>query len=97
MRAPLVETSWTWRRLAVFLSLAVALAILTGLAIATVAWGTDSALARDIAATAGLIVLTVVSAYIGGAVWDDRNKMRHGRIDPPTGDMAAGRMDAGEQ
>ena len=75
----MIETSWFWRRAVVIAVLAVALGLLVGLAVATTIYRVDTALARDIAGTAGLIIMSTVGTYIAGAAWDDRNRMIHGR------------------
>ena len=77
----IVETSWTYRRWAVFGTLifcAWAIGYLT-------VWGKDTALDRDIVSALSLLAGMVIGSYIGGAAWDDRNKMIHGRIEdaPP--------------
>jgi hypothetical protein len=88
----MIETSWFWRRAIVFAVLVVGLGLLIGLAIATTIYRVDTALARDIAGTAGLMIMSTVGTYVAGAAWDDRNRMIHGRTDgqgppgyPPAG------------
>lgn len=80
----LVETSWRYRRLAVYVSLIWSFALLTHLAV----WGGDTALSRAIVDTLGWVVMFVLGAYVGGASWDDLNRMRHGRL-PDDGPPAA--------
>lgn len=72
----LIETSWRYRRLAVYASLVWSFAIVTYLAIA----GADTSLARAIVDTIGWVIMFVLGAYVGGASWDDLNRMRHGRL-----------------
>lgn len=87
--AKLVETSWRYRRAAVYLALVWSFWILTYLAI----MGADTALSRAIVDMLGWVVMFVLGSYVGGATWDDLNRMRHGRLtessaaasDPPPG------------
>lgn len=74
-----VETSWFYRRWVVFGALffcAWPVGYLT-------VWGADTALARDIVQVLSLLAGGVIGSYVFGAAWDDKNKMIHGRIDPP--------------
>lgn len=72
----LVETSWRYRRLAVYVSLVWSFMVITHLAVS----GADTALTRAIVDTLGWVIMFVLGAYVGGASWDDLNRMRHGRL-----------------
>lgn len=86
----MLETSWLYRRTVVFATLAFCAWSVGYLTI----WGKDTALERDIVSALSLLAGMVIGSYIGGAAWDDRNRMMHGRIDdrqvppdgPPPGD-----------
>lgn len=96
----MVETSWFWRRWAVFGTLgfcAWAVGYLT-------MFGADTALARDIVSALSLLAGITVGSYIGGGAWDDLNRMKHGRFDdvarfdrspPPSYNDAPVRRDPG--
>ena len=71
------ETAWFWRRSCVIATLASSLLMLWYLAI----WGDDGPIDRDLGNASMLIIMTVMSGYLGVAAWDDRNKMRDGRVD----------------
>lgn len=78
-----IETSWRYRRLVVFATLVWAGWMLAWIAL----YGADTMLVRVVAETVGWIIMTVIGLYIGGATWDDLNRMRHGRLDaaaPPS-------------
>mgnify|MGYP001767073586 CR=1 FL=1 len=78
--AKLVETSWRYRRAAVYIALLWSFAVITHLAVN----GADTALTRAIVDTLGWVIMFVLGVYVGGASWDDLNKMRYGRLpDPP--------------
>ena len=84
--AKLVETSWRYRRTAVYLALVWSFGVITHLAV----FGADTALTRAIVDTLGWVVMFVLGSYVGGATWDDLNRMRHGRIgDRPAADARA--------
>lgn len=72
----LIETSWRYRRLAVYASLVWSFSIVTYLAVA----GADTSLTRAIVDTLGWVIMFVLGAYVGGASWDDLNRMRHGKL-----------------
>jgi hypothetical protein len=72
-----IETSWWWRRVAVFGVLVCCAWHLTYLLVA----GVDTELTRTIANGELLLVGATVASYIGGAAYDDRNRMIHGRMD----------------
>lgn len=75
----LVETSWVYRRTVVFGTLAFCAWAVGYLTV----WGRDTALERDIVSSLSLLAAAVIGSYIGGAAWDDLNRMRHGRLDDP--------------
>ncbi len=66
-----LETSWRWRRRAVWLTLGFCMAGLAYL----IAWGRhDSRLHETIASSLSLLLGSVVMAYIAGAAYDDRSR-----------------------
>ncbi len=75
----LVETSWLYRRTVVFATLAFCAWAIGYLTV----WGKDTALERDIVSSLSLLAVAVIGSYIGGAAWDDLNRMRHGHFDDP--------------
>lgn len=78
-----METSWRYRRIAVFGVLVWSFSILTYLA----TFGVDTTLTRAIVDTLGWTIMATVAWYVGGATVDDLNRMRHGRLpDPQTFD-----------
>lgn len=74
----MVETSWIWRRTAVFMSLVWCLGLLAVLAV----FGHDTALHRSIAEICGWVVMFDIGVYTGVATYDDLNRMRFGRMAP---------------
>lgn len=66
----MMERSWFWRRVAVFSTLIVCDLLLFWL----VLFSEDTALNRDIANGAFLLLAAVVNGYVFGAVWDDKIK-----------------------
>lgn len=66
----MIERSWKWRRISVFLPLAVCLGVIVFLA----GWGADTRLNQDLATGAYLLIGTLVGSYLFGAAWDDRNR-----------------------
>lgn len=75
----LVETSWTWRRLASLLSLAAAWVLFAFIVVS----GRDTGVARDALGILAMVILGVLGLYTGAATWDDRNRMVHGRVESP--------------
>lgn len=69
------ESRWFWRRTMAYISLAFCLAMLSYLAV----WSEDSTIDRDIANICMIVMLTVITGYMGFATLDDRNVMIHGR------------------
>lgn len=66
-----LETSWQWRRRAVWLTVAFCMAGLVYL----MGWGRhDSRLHDTIASSLALLLGSVVMAYIAGATYDDRSR-----------------------
>lgn len=87
----LVETSWRYRRIAALGSLGWSFSILSYLVVS----GADTAVNRDVVGALGMIIVGVVGVYVGGAAWDDRNRMIHGRVGG--GDAPVQRDPGGEQ
>jgi len=69
------ERPWTYRRRAVFLTLAAAFGGLGYL----MGWGDDTALHREIAGGLTNVLWLVLGAYVGGATADDWLRDREGR------------------
>lgn len=80
----LVETSWLYRRTVVFATLAFCAWAVGYLTV----WGKDTALERDIVSSLSLLAAAVIGSYIGGAAWDDLNRMRHSRFERPPPERA---------
>jgi len=68
----LVETSWRYRRIVVFGTLLFCYSLIVFLAVVEQSTPLRESIANGLLLLSG----TVIGAYIGGAVWDDRNKMK---------------------
>lgn len=78
----LIDTSWLYRRTMVFA------VVLTGLvALALLTWrAVDAAEVALLSAVWQTLIMAIGGSYIFGAIWDDRNRMIHGRADPRPSD-----------